>query len=44
LWILPGDVPAFARAEQPFFPDGPLWSVELATLQWAPRRQVPSTR
>jgi hypothetical protein len=44
VWILPGDVPAFARAEQPFFSDGPLWSVELATLQWAPRRQGPSTR
>ena len=43
VWILRGDVPAFARAAQPFFSDGPLWSIEVAALAWAaPRRTPPS--
>ncbi len=41
VWIVPGDVPAFVRAAQPFFSDGPLWTIEVAALGWAaPRRNA----
>jgi hypothetical protein len=36
LWILRSDVPAFLRAQQPFFSDAPLWTIELASPQFAP--------
>jgi hypothetical protein len=41
IWILNGDVPAFVRAEQPFFADGPLWSIELTAPQWVAPRPPP---
>jgi len=44
VWILPGEVPGFVRAEQPFFSDGPLWSIEMAALRWAAPRQNSGTR
>jgi hypothetical protein len=31
VWILDGDIPTFVRAEQPFFADGPLWTIEVAS-------------
>jgi len=34
VWILAGDAPAFVRAEQPFFADGPLWRIELVSPAW----------
>jgi len=33
VWIVDGEAPAFVAAEQPFFAGGPLWRIELATLQ-----------
>jgi hypothetical protein len=33
VWIVDGEPPAFVAAEQPFFSGGPLWRVELATLE-----------
>jgi hypothetical protein len=29
VWILPGDAPAFVKAEEPLFVGGPLWRIEL---------------
>ena len=34
VWILAGDAPAFIRAEQPLFPDGPVWRIELTSPVW----------
>jgi hypothetical protein len=34
VWILDGDAPAFIKAEQQFYMDGPLWRVELVTPVW----------
>jgi hypothetical protein len=31
VWIARGDVPAFVKAEQPFYVGGPLWRIELVT-------------
>jgi hypothetical protein len=31
VWILSGSVPAFVKSESPFFPDAPLWRIELAS-------------
>jgi hypothetical protein len=31
VWIVDGDVPAFVRAEEPFYAEGPLWRIELAS-------------
>jgi hypothetical protein len=33
VWIAEGDAPAFVAAEQSFFSGGPIWRVELATLE-----------
>jgi hypothetical protein len=30
VWILEGDAPAFVRADEPFYAEGPLWRIELA--------------
>ena len=38
LWILRSEVPAFVRAQQPFFADAPLWTIELASPQFTPAR------
>jgi hypothetical protein len=35
VWILHGEAPAFLRAEQPFYSDGPVWRVELASPAWS---------
>jgi hypothetical protein len=34
VWVLTGEAPAFLRAEQPFFSDGPLWRIELVAPEW----------
>jgi hypothetical protein len=34
VWILAGDAPAFVRAEQPLYPDGPVWRIELTSPVW----------
>jgi hypothetical protein len=34
VWILGGEAPAFVRAEQPLFMDGPVWRIELAAPVW----------
>jgi hypothetical protein len=34
VWILGGDAPAFVKAEQPFYNDGPLWRIELVSPVW----------
>jgi hypothetical protein len=34
VWILGGDVPAFVRAEQPLYADGPVWRIELVSPAW----------
>jgi hypothetical protein len=34
VWIVAGDTPGFLRAQQPFFSDGPLWTIELAAPEW----------
>jgi hypothetical protein len=34
VWILEGAAPAFLAAEQQFFPQGPLWRIELSVPAW----------
>lgn len=34
VWIVDGEAPAFVRAEQPFFADGPVWRIELVAPRW----------
>ena len=34
IWILQGDGPAFVKSESPFFPDAPLWRIELVSPVW----------
>jgi hypothetical protein len=34
VWILQGEAPAFVKSESPFFPDGPLWRIELTGPTW----------
>ena len=34
VWILQGEAPAFVKSESPFFPDGPLWRIELTSPTW----------
>ena len=31
VWIIGGTAPGFVKSEGPFFPDGPLWRIELAS-------------
>ena len=38
VWILPGEAPAFLKAEQPFYNGGPVWRIELASPVWPARR------
>lgn len=35
VWILQGEAPAFVKSESPFFADGPLWRIELASPAWS---------
>lgn len=34
VWILGGEAPAFVRAEQPFYNNGPVWRIELVSPEW----------
>ena len=34
VWILQGEAPAFLSSEQQFYPQGPVWRVELAAPEW----------
>ena len=34
VWILEGEAPAFLAAEQQFYPEGPLWRIELSVPPW----------
>jgi hypothetical protein len=34
IWITEGEAPTFAKMEGPFYPDGPLWRLELASPTW----------
>ena len=36
VWILEGDAPAFLAAAQQFYPDGPVWRIELSVPEWRP--------
>jgi hypothetical protein len=36
VWIFPREVPAFVKAEQPFYSGSPLWRIELAGPAWPP--------
>jgi hypothetical protein len=37
VWILGGEVPAFVKAENPMYPGGPSWRIELASPVWPKR-------
>jgi hypothetical protein len=39
VWILEGAAPAFLAAEQQFYPDGPLWRIELSVPAWEGRQR-----
>jgi hypothetical protein len=34
LWMTPGEVPSFIKAEGPMFDEGPVWRIELTTAVW----------
>ena len=34
VWILGGEAPAFVKAEQPFYNEGPVWRIELVSPTW----------
>jgi hypothetical protein len=34
VWILGGEAPAFVKSEQPLFPGGPVWRIELVSPTW----------
>ena len=34
VWIIEGEVPTFIRERGPFFPEGPIWTVELTSPIW----------
>lgn len=34
-WVVPGEVPSFARLEGAFYPGGPVWTVELSSPLWS---------
>lgn len=37
VWILGGAAPAFVKSEQPLYPGGPVWRIELVSPVWRPR-------
>jgi hypothetical protein len=41
VWIFPGEVPAFVKAEQPLYAGSPLWRIELAGPAWPPTPALP---
>ena len=43
VWILDGSVPTFVRAAEPFFAQGPLWTIEVASPQFASDRKATPT-
>lgn len=42
VWILGGEAPAFVKSEQPLYPGGPLWRIELVSPVWP--QSVPATQ
>jgi len=34
VWILGGEAPAFVKSEQPLYPGGPIWRIELVSPTW----------
>ena len=44
VWIASGEVPVFVRAEQPFYPGGPVWRVELASPVWPKSGPAPTAK
>jgi hypothetical protein len=44
VWIATGDVPAFVKAEQPFYAGGPLWRIELASPAWPKPGPAPTAK
>lgn len=34
VWVIEGQAPTFVREQGPFFPDGPIWTIELAIPIW----------
>jgi hypothetical protein len=34
VWVLGGEAPAFLAAEQQFYPEGPVWRIELSVPNW----------
>lgn len=41
VWILEGEAPAFLAAEQQFYPEGPMWRIELSVPSWRADRGAP---
>jgi hypothetical protein len=39
VWILGGEAPAFVKAEQPFYSEGPVWRIELVSPVWPKESQ-----
>jgi hypothetical protein len=39
VWILGGEAPAFVKAEQPFYNEGPVWRIELVSPVWPKESQ-----
>jgi hypothetical protein len=44
VWIAGGEVPAFVRAEQPLYADGPVWRIELAGPVWPKTPPAPTAK
>jgi hypothetical protein len=42
VWVLPGEAPAFVKAELPLFPDGPVWRLELLSPVWPSGEESPA--
>jgi len=38
-WVVPGEVPSFAKLEGAFYPGGPVWTVELSSPVWPSRTE-----
>jgi hypothetical protein len=34
VWVVGGEVPAFVKAEQSLYPDGPVWRIEMTSPVW----------
>jgi hypothetical protein len=33
-WLVPGEVPAFVRFQGAMFLNGPVWRLEMASVEW----------